>query len=205
MEIDTRLCHQLTNTTVLINNETNIQHYSQKERKGDFEFFAFTRRDKRSTDFMRFPLYRILLVDDDVHIRRHIARNLEKAGYYVTEVAHGSSLLQCIGRYLLPGRRHEDIDLIITSNSISGLDIMNLLNRAQSLKHFPPVLLMNASGREKIQLHSKRHYIVGIVRGIHQLTKTNRNLELNFLSKPEIDFAISVSIWRQELERKECH
>jgi len=85
----------------------------------------------------------ILIVDDEIHIRRLTARVLEMAGYRVLEAASGSEALQ-----LIQETRPDVITCDISMPGMSGFDVLEAL-KAQPATANIPVIMLTAIGQEK--------------------------------------------------------
>jgi CheY-like chemotaxis protein len=85
----------------------------------------------------------VLIIDDEIHIRRLTARVLEMAGYHVIEAASGPEALRSI--------QETRPDIITCDISMPGMDGFQVL---ETLKSQPataeiPVIMLTAIGQEK--------------------------------------------------------
>jgi len=81
---------------------------------------------------------KILLVDDDIRIRRLLREELEEDGYQIMTAPNGKEALSLINR--------QNPDLIILDlrmPELSGLDIMEFISK---LKYKVPVIIFSAYG-----------------------------------------------------------
>lgn len=78
----------------------------------------------------------ILVVDDELTVRRALGRTLERAGYRVREAASGATALQAL--------REEPADVLITDLYMPGMDGAQLLHAARALQ--PGLRLFAMSG-----------------------------------------------------------
>jgi CheY-like chemotaxis protein len=85
----------------------------------------------------------ILIVDDELHIRRLIAQMLELAGYRVLEAASGLEALS-----LLEEERPDVITCDIFMPGMSGYEVLEAL-KSQSSTAEIPVIMLTALGQEK--------------------------------------------------------
>jgi CheY-like chemotaxis protein len=85
----------------------------------------------------------ILIIDDELHIRRLIAQMLELAGYRVLEAASGLEALS-----LLEEERPDVITCDIFMPGMSGYEVLEAL-KSQSSTAEIPVIMLTALGQEK--------------------------------------------------------
>jgi len=80
----------------------------------------------------------ILVVDDEVNVRRVLGAMLEQAGYRTARASSGEEALQLV--------RSQDPDLVLTDLKMSGMDGLDLLRHLRA--DFPeiPVVLLTAHG-----------------------------------------------------------
>ncbi|MCI0568580.1 MAG: sigma-54 dependent transcriptional regulator [Acidobacteria bacterium] len=80
----------------------------------------------------------VLVVDDEVNVRRVLGAMLEQAGYRTARASSGEQALQLV--------RSQDPDLVLTDLKMSGMDGLDLLKRLRT--DFPeiPVVLLTAHG-----------------------------------------------------------
>jgi two-component system sensor histidine kinase ChiS len=85
----------------------------------------------------------ILIIDDELHIRRLIAQMLELAGYRVLEAASGPEALS-----LLEEERPDVITCDIFMPGMSGFEVLEALKSQPSTAEIP-VIMLTALGQEK--------------------------------------------------------
>jgi CheY-like chemotaxis protein len=85
----------------------------------------------------------VLIIDDEIHIRRLIAQMLELAGYRVLEAAGGSEALS-----LLEETRPDVITCDIFMPGMSGYEVLEAL-KAQPTTAEIPVIMLTALGQDK--------------------------------------------------------
>lgn len=97
----------------------------------------------------------ILLVEDEVAVRRALCRGLERAGYTVLAAEHG---LDALGYALWPGQR---IDLVITDVSMPVLGGRELVRHLQESQPTTPVLYVSGYSIESLDFppHDNMHYL----------------------------------------------
>lgn len=88
-------------------------------------------------------LERILVADDEPHIRRVLAVLLEASGYEVVQAVDGGDALRC-----LEGPDHFDVILLDLMMPVaSGLDVLAHI-RASGARGDTPVIMLTAKGQE---------------------------------------------------------
>ena len=97
---------------------------------------------------------RVLLAEDDREMRTLLARALRKASYDVTECADGVELLDYLAPFIL-SEGHVEVDLIITDIRMPGVTGMSILQGAQEINGFPPMILITAFGDEETHTKAK--------------------------------------------------
>jgi DNA-binding response OmpR family regulator len=91
---------------------------------------------------------RVLVAEDDAHMRDLVAQILRKDGLDVEEVADGQHLLLRLVEAFLPRRQGAAIDLVVSDVRMpfcSGLDV---LKKVHLSRYATPVLLMTAFGED---------------------------------------------------------
>jgi CheY-like chemotaxis protein len=98
---------------------------------------------------------RVLLAEDDLEMRRLVAKALRQAGYTVTEAEDGFALLEQLGSYLLrtAGHPYDVIVSDIRMPDVTGLDVLEGLGNERD---FPPVVLMTAFGSAAVHAAARR-------------------------------------------------
>ncbi|HEX2878432.1 MAG TPA: response regulator [Polyangiaceae bacterium] len=89
---------------------------------------------------------RILLAEDDAHMRRLLARALRRSGFEVVQARNGSELLDKIVALVLRPPDGESVDLVITDVRMpiaTGLDALAVLRQSD---WFTPVIVLTAFG-----------------------------------------------------------
>jgi two-component system chemotaxis response regulator CheY len=95
---------------------------------------------------LRFELLKILLVDDNPHMRAMVTEILRAVGVrHITQANDGSEALSVM--------RHESVDIIIADLAMSpvdGIDFVRLLRNApDSPNHLCPVIMMSGHSTER--------------------------------------------------------
>jgi CheY-like chemotaxis protein len=85
----------------------------------------------------------VLIIDDEIHIRRLIGQMLELAGYRVLEAASGPEALS-----LLEETRPDVITCDIFMPGMSGFEVLEAL-KSQPATAEIPVIMLTALGQEK--------------------------------------------------------
>lgn len=85
----------------------------------------------------------VLIIDDEIHIRRLIAQMLDLAGYRVLEAASGSEALR-----LIEETRPDVITCDIFMPGMTGFDVLEAL-KSQPATAEIPVIMLTALGQEK--------------------------------------------------------
>jgi CheY-like chemotaxis protein len=85
----------------------------------------------------------VLIIDDEIHIRRLIAQMLELAGYQVVEAASGPEALR-----LIEETRPDVITCDISMPGMSGFEVLEAI-KSQPATAEIPVIMLTAIGQEK--------------------------------------------------------
>ena len=85
----------------------------------------------------------VLIIDDEIHIRRLIAQMLELAGYQVLEAASGPEALR-----LIKETRPDVITCDIFMPGMNGFDVLEAL-KSEPVTAEIPVIMLTALGQEK--------------------------------------------------------
>jgi CheY-like chemotaxis protein len=85
----------------------------------------------------------ILIIDDEIHIRRLTARMLEVAGYQVLEAASGPQAL-----HLLTENQPDVITCDIAMPGMNGFEVLEAL-KSQPATAAIPVIMLTAIGQDK--------------------------------------------------------
>ena len=86
---------------------------------------------------MLMQLNHILLVDDDVLLRRSVAFSLERAGYRVTTAASAEDTLALADR--------DPADLVLLDIGLPGMDGLDVLRRFRERPYAPPVIFITVA------------------------------------------------------------
>ena len=93
----------------------------------------------------RDKVTRVLLAEDDVHMRRLLALALRHRGYDVSECRDGMSLADEIGSAVLL-EETEAYDLVVSDIRLPGVTGLEILEGLSALPDLPPFLLITAFG-----------------------------------------------------------
>ena len=85
----------------------------------------------------------VMIIDDEIHIRRLIAQVLELAGYQVTEAANGFEAL-----HLLEERKPDVITCDIFMPGMTGFEVLEAIKSQPDTADIP-VIMLTAIGQEK--------------------------------------------------------
>ncbi len=85
----------------------------------------------------------VLIIDDEIHIRRLIAQMLELAGYQVIEATSGAEALR-----LIEETRPDVITCDISMPGMSGFEVLEAI-KSQPATAEIPVIMLTAIGQEK--------------------------------------------------------
>ena len=85
----------------------------------------------------------VLIIDDEIHIRRLIAQMLELAGYQVIEATSGAEALR-----LIEETRPDVITCDISMPGMSGFEVLEAI-KSQPATAEIPVIMLSAIGQEK--------------------------------------------------------
>jgi CheY-like chemotaxis protein len=85
----------------------------------------------------------VLIIDDEIHIRRLTARVLEMAGYHVLEAASGTQALRLIEK-----TRPDVITCDIAMPGMDGFEVLQALKTQPATAEIP-VIMLTAIGEEK--------------------------------------------------------
>lgn len=80
---------------------------------------------------------RVLVVDDDVILRRVVRSALAQAGFDVAQVGSGRDALSLASAY--------ELDLIVTDLQMPGMSGLELLRALRRQEHYCPVIVMSGS------------------------------------------------------------
>ena len=85
----------------------------------------------------------VLIIDDEIHIRRLTARVLEMAGYQVLEAASGHQAL-----HIIEGTLPDVITCDISMPGMSGFEVLEAIKSMPTAAEIP-VIMLTAIGQEK--------------------------------------------------------
>ena len=85
----------------------------------------------------------VLIIDDEIHIRRLIAQMLELAGYRVVEAASGSEALR-----LIEETKPDVITCDIFMPGMTGFEVLEAIKSRPDTAD-TPVIMLTANGQEK--------------------------------------------------------
>jgi CheY-like chemotaxis protein len=85
----------------------------------------------------------ILIIDDEIHIRRLTARVLEMAGYHIIEAASGLQALR-----LIQETQPDVITCDIAMPGMSGFEVLEAI-KSQPATAEIPIIMLTAIGQEK--------------------------------------------------------
>jgi len=89
------------------------------------------------------PALRVLVADDEPHIRRLLTSVLGKASFQVDEAADGQEAME----RLRSGTRYDCVVLDLMMPGASGLEVLYLIREHPDLAN-TPVVMLTAKGRE---------------------------------------------------------
>jgi CheY-like chemotaxis protein len=91
----------------------------------------------------------VLIIDDEIHIRRLIAQMLELAGYQVLEAASGSEALR-----LMEQTKPDVITCDIFMPGMNGFEVLEAIKSEPATAEIP-VIMLTAIGQEKDTARAK--------------------------------------------------
>lgn len=97
----------------------------------------------RVEDMANEEFRRIVLAEDDVEMRRLVARQLRRDAYDVVECPDGNTLFHLIHSYMTSGDP-VGVDLIISDIRMPGLTGFQVLELLRAKDPFTPVIVMTA-------------------------------------------------------------
>jgi CheY-like chemotaxis protein len=92
---------------------------------------------------------RILLAENDHHLRRLIALVLRGDGHFVVEAFDGGKLLDVVASLLLDRRRH--YDLIVSEQRLPGIQGLSALSALRTAGDATPFVLITADPEVKAE------------------------------------------------------
>lgn len=102
------------------------------------------------SDEAQLGVGRILVVDDDTHIRELCRIYLENAGWSVVEAENGLEVQGILA--------HTSVDLVVLDLMLPGIDGFEVINRIRQERVWVPIILLTAIGDEEDR-------ILGLERG----------------------------------------
>ena len=97
---------------------------------------------------------RVLVVDDDLDMRRLVAMVLRAAGHVVVEARNGVELLQRIDSVVWSDQR-DPFDVIVTDVNMPGLSGIDALAAIRAGRWTTPVILITAYDDESIRAEAR--------------------------------------------------
>jgi DNA-binding response OmpR family regulator len=99
---------------------------------------------------------RILLAEDDVHLRSFLSSILTSDGYEVVEAADGEILGDYLANRFLRGPdRSPPVDLIVADVRMPGLSGLEVLGEFRRADRTTPFVLVTAFGTEELHAHAR--------------------------------------------------
>jgi DNA-binding NtrC family response regulator len=91
---------------------------------------------------------RILVVDDEEHVRILFSRVLQKEGYEVDCAASGSEAMEKLAR--------DSFDLVVTDLKMNGIDGLDLVKRGKKVSQGLPFILITGYGTAQTAASASR-------------------------------------------------
>jgi DNA-binding NtrC family response regulator len=91
---------------------------------------------------------RILVVDDEEHVRTLFRRVLQKEGYEVDCAASGNEAIEKLGR--------DSFDLVVTDLKMNGIDGLDLVRRGKTANQGLPFILISGYGTAQTAVSAAR-------------------------------------------------
>ena len=106
------------------------------------------------------PGLRVLLAEDDVHMRELLVEVLNDAGYHVTVASNGIEMLSNLSEAAVCAFPGEAFDLVITDQLMPGCTGLDALARVRKMGYAVPAVLITASPDQDLRqrangLHAK--------------------------------------------------
>jgi CheY-like chemotaxis protein len=106
------------------------------------------------------PGLRVLLAEDDVHMRELLVEVLNDAGYHVTVANNGIEMLSNLSEAAVCPFPGEAFDLVITDQLMPGCTGLDALARVRKMGYAVPAVLITASPDQDLRqrangLHAK--------------------------------------------------
>jgi CheY-like chemotaxis protein len=102
------------------------------------------------------PPVKVLVIDDEMHIRRLISRILEPVGFVVVTAANGQEALEYLAACQ---NKAESLPNVITCDislpDINGFDVLQALKNNPALAHLP-VIILTALGQSNEATRAKK-------------------------------------------------
>jgi DNA-binding NtrC family response regulator len=91
----------------------------------------------------------VLIVDDDDHLRRFVARGLQRAGYGAVTADSGKSGIQLL--------KEQRFDVVLCDLQMPEVDGIDVLKFAASLANPPPFVIITAYGSVSVAVEAMKH------------------------------------------------
>jgi len=134
-----------------------------------------------TSEVLQYGDQRIIVVDDEFHVRNTIAPLLEKRGYRVTTFGTAGDMLASY--------RRGDGDLVLTDVKMPGMDGVTLLDRIRGLDPDVPVILMTAYADLDMTINALRmgayDFIIKPFDSEYLLSAVGKGLKFRYLCKFE--------------------
>ncbi len=91
----------------------------------------------------------VLLVDDDAHMRRFVARGLERVGYQVQATEDGDAAIRLL--------QEHSFDAVLCDLHVPKVDGLDLLRFAATLEPPPPFVMLTGYGSVSVAVDAMKH------------------------------------------------
>jgi DNA-binding NtrC family response regulator len=91
----------------------------------------------------------VLIVDDDEHLRKFIARGLSRLGYHAVAAENGKSGIQLL--------KEQRFDIVLCDLQMPEVDGIDVLRFAATLTHPPPFIIFTAYGSVSVAVEAMKH------------------------------------------------
>lgn len=93
-------------------------------------------------------MFKVLIVDDSITMRQQVGLTLSKEGFETEEAENGKNALEILKKDSSIGMVFLDVNMPI----MGGLELLEILNKDESLKKIPVVMLTTEIDKEKIDI-----------------------------------------------------